>query len=105
MAGHVAPEALNGGPNAAVANGDIIVFDIPKRALNVELSATQLQKRLAKRKVPPPRYTNGVMAKYALLVSSASLGAVTAVPPGFTIPKQSASKALAASRSHRKRTL
>ena len=90
---------------AAVADGDIIIFDIPKRALSVELSAAQLQKRLAAWKVPAPRYTNGVMAKYALLVSSSSLGAVTAVPPGFIIPKQSASKALAASRSHRKRTL
>src|SRR6266436_9577670 len=105
MAGHVAPEAVNGGPIAAVADGDIIIFDIPKRALSVELSAAQLQKRLAAWKAPAPRYTNGVMAKYALLVSSSSLGAVTAVPPGFTIPKQSASKALAASRSHRKRAL
>jgi dihydroxy-acid dehydratase len=105
MAGHVAPEAVNGGPIAAVADGDMIIFDIPKRALNVELSAAQLQKRLAAWKAPAPRYTNGVMAKYALLVSSSSLGAVTVVPPGFTIPKQSASKALAASRSNRKRAL
>ncbi len=105
MAGHVAPEAVNGGPIAAVADGDIIIFDIPKRSLNFDLTAAQLQKRLAAWKAPAPRYTNGVMAKYALLVSSSSLGAVTAVPPGFTIPKQSASKALAASRSHRKRAL
>ena len=103
MAGHVAPEAVNGGPIAAVADGDIIIFDIPKRALNVELSAAQFRKRLAAWKAPAPRYTNGVMAKYALLVSSSSLGAVTAVPPGFTFAKQSASKALAASRSSRKR--
>jgi dihydroxy-acid dehydratase len=105
MAGHVAPEAVNGGPIAAVADGDIIIFDIPKRTLSVELSAAQLQKRLAAWKAPAPRYTSGVMAKFALLVSSSSLGAVTAVPPAFIIPKQSASKALAASRSHRKRTL
>ncbi len=105
MAGHVAPEAVNGGPIAAVADGDIIVFDIPKRTLSVALSAAQLQKRLATWKAPAPRYTRGVMAKYALLVSSASFGAVTAVPASFSIPVQPGSNALAASRSHRKRTL
>jgi len=105
MAGHVAPEAVNGGPIAAVADGDIIAFDIPKRTLSVALSAAQLQKRLATWKAPAPRYTNGVMAKYALLVSSSSLGAVTTVPAGFSIPVQPGSNALAASRSHRKRTL
>jgi dihydroxy-acid dehydratase len=105
MAGHVAPEAVNGGPIAAVDDGDIIVFDIPKRTLSVALSAAELQKRLATWKAPAPRYTNGVMAKYALLVSSSSLGAVTAVPAGFSIPVQRGSNALAASRSHRKRTL
>jgi dihydroxy-acid dehydratase len=105
MAGHVAPEAVNGGPIAAVADGDIIVFDIPKRTLTVALSAAQFQKRLAKWKAPAPRYTNGVMAKYALLVSSPSLGAVTVVPASFSTPLQPASNALAASRSHKKRTL
>jgi dihydroxy-acid dehydratase len=105
MAGHVAPEAVNGGPIAAVANGDIIVFDIPKRTLSVALSAAELQKRLAKWKAPAPRYTRGVMAKYALLVSSSSLGAVTTVPASFSIPVQPGSNALAASRSHRKRAL
>jgi dihydroxy-acid dehydratase len=105
MAGHVAPEAVNGGPIAAVADGDIIVFDIPKRTLSVALSAAQLQKRLATWKAPAPRYTRGVMAKYALLVSSASFGAVTTVPASFLIPVQPGSNALAASRSHRKRTL
>jgi len=105
MAGHVAPEAVNGGPIAAVANGDIIVFDIPKRTLSVELSAAELQKRLAAWKAPAPRYTSGVMAKYALLVSSSSLGAVTTVPASFSTPLQTASKVLAASRRHRKRTL
>jgi dihydroxy-acid dehydratase len=105
MAGHVAPEAVNGGPIAAVADGDIIVFDIPKRTLSVALSAAQLQKRLATWKAPAPRYTRGVMAKYALLVSSASFGAVTTVPASFSIPVQPGSNALAASRSHRKRTL
>jgi dihydroxy-acid dehydratase len=84
MAGHVAPEAANGGPIAAVADGDIIVFDIPNRRLNVELSAADIQKRLAGWKPPAPRYTSGVMAKYALLVSSSSLGAVTVVPTSFS---------------------
>ena len=84
MAGHVAPEAANGGPIAALADGDIIVFDIPNRRLNAELSAADIQKRLAGWKPPAPRYTSGVMAKYALLVSSSSLGAVTVVPASFS---------------------
>ena len=77
MAGHVAPEAVRGGPIGAVKNGDIIVFDIPKRQLNVELSAKEIKARLKKIKLPAPRYTSGVMAKYARHVSSASEGAVT----------------------------
>jgi dihydroxy-acid dehydratase len=84
MAGHVAPEAAIGGPIAAVAEGDIIVFDIPNRQLNVELSAAEIQRRLSTWKPPAPRYASGVMAKYALLVSSSSLGAVTAVPASFS---------------------
>ena len=83
MAGHAAPEAAVGGPIAAVRDGDIITFDIPKRSLSVELTDTEIQKRLASWKPPQPRYSNGVMAKYALLVSSASLGAITAVPASF----------------------
>src|SRR5882757_9632772 len=83
MAGHVAPEAANGGPIAAVAEGDMIVFDIPNRQLNVELSAAEIQKRLAGWTPRAPRFSSGVMAKYALLVSSASLGAVTSVPASF----------------------
>ncbi len=77
MAGHVAPEAVKGGPIAAVKNGDTIVFDIAKRQLNVELSAKEIKSRLKKVKQPVPRYTSGVMAKYARHVSSASEGAVT----------------------------
>jgi dihydroxy-acid dehydratase len=84
MAGHIAPEAVNGGPIAALADGDIVVFDLPKRTLSVQLTAAELQKRLASWKVPAPRFTRGVMAKYALLVSSASLGAVTTVPASFS---------------------
>jgi dihydroxy-acid dehydratase len=77
MAGHVAPEAVRGGPIAAVKNGDVIVFDIAKRQLNVELSAKEIKARLKKVKLPAPRYTSGVMAKYARHVSSASEGAIT----------------------------
>nr|MBI3613140.1 dihydroxy-acid dehydratase [Nitrospirota bacterium] len=77
MAGHVAPEAAKKGPIAAVKNGDMIVFDIAKRRLDVELTAKEIKARLAKWKAPAPRYTMGVMAKYARHVSSASEGAVT----------------------------
>ncbi|OGW69506.1 MAG: dihydroxy-acid dehydratase [Nitrospirae bacterium RIFCSPLOWO2_01_FULL_62_17] len=77
MAGHVAPEAARGGPIAAVKNGDMIVFDIAKRKLDVELSAKEIKARLKKVKQPVPRYKAGVMAKYARHVSSASEGAVT----------------------------
>jgi len=77
MVAHVAPEAAVGGPIAAVKNGDRIVLDVKKRRLDVELSAAELRKRLSAVKPPKPRYTWGVMAKYARLVSSASDGAVT----------------------------
>jgi dihydroxy-acid dehydratase len=77
MAGHVAPEAVRGGPIAALKNGDVIVFDVAKRKLDVELSTKELKARLKKVKQPVPRYTSGVMGKYARHVSSASEGAVT----------------------------
>ena len=77
MAGHVAPEAVNGGPIAAVANGDIIEFDIPKRSLNVSLTDAEIQRRMSTWRAPAPRFSTGVMAKYALMVSSAAQGAVT----------------------------
>ena len=77
MAGHVAPEAIRGGPIAAIKNGDMITFDIAKRKLDVELSAKEIKARLKKVKQPAPRYTSGVMGKYARHVSSASLGAIT----------------------------
>jgi len=77
MAGHVAPEAIKGGPIAAVKNGDMIVFDIAKRTLSVELSQKEIKARLKKVKQPLPLYTSGVMGKYARHVSSASEGAIT----------------------------
>jgi dihydroxy-acid dehydratase len=77
MIGHVAPEAADGGPIAALKTGDVVVVDIKKRRLDVELSAAELKRRLKAVKRPKPRYATGVMAKYARLVSSASDGAVT----------------------------
>jgi len=77
MVGHVAPEAAEGGPIAAVKDGDTIVIDIPRRRLDVELSAAEVKKRLKAVKPPKPRYTSGVLAKYARLVSSPSEGSVT----------------------------
>ncbi len=77
MAGHVAPEAASGGPIAAVREGDTIVFDIKNRRLDLEIPQEEMDARLRQWSPPKPRYTTGVMAKYAKLVSSASEGAVT----------------------------
>jgi dihydroxy-acid dehydratase len=77
MAGHVAPEAVKGGPIGAVKNGDRITFDIARRRLDVDLTQPEIKARLKKVKMPVPRYTMGVMAKYARHVSSASEGAIT----------------------------
>jgi dihydroxy-acid dehydratase len=77
MAGHVAPEAASGGPIAAVRDGDTIVFDIKNRRLDLEIPQQEMDSRLRQWSPPKPRYTTGVMAKYAKLVSSASEGAVT----------------------------
>jgi dihydroxy-acid dehydratase len=80
MVGHVAPEAARGGPIAALRDGDIVVVDVQKRQLNVELPEAGLAERMLPWRPPAPRYTQGVFAKYAALVSSASEGAVTTVP-------------------------
>ena len=80
MAGHISPEAARGGPIAVVEDGDTVVIDVEARTLSVELSDDELQARLAKWSPPPPRYENGVFAKYAALVSSASEGAITRAP-------------------------
>jgi dihydroxy-acid dehydratase len=77
MIGHVAPEAADGGPIAALRTGDTVVIDIKKRKLDVELTPAEIRKRLKSVKRPKRRYTWGAMAKYARLVSSASDGAVT----------------------------
>jgi dihydroxy-acid dehydratase len=75
--GHVSPEASRGGPIAALREGDIVVLDVAKRRLDVDLSDAEIKGRLASWRAPAPRYRTGVMAKYARLVSSASTGAIT----------------------------
>jgi dihydroxy-acid dehydratase len=77
MIGHVAPEAALGGPIALVEEGDPITIDVDERRVDLEVPADELAARLDAWSAPAPRYTRGVMAKYARLVSSASDGAVT----------------------------
>lgn len=77
VVGHVAPEAAVGGTIALVQEGDSITIDASARLLQLEVSDAEIEKRRAKWKPPEPRYTKGVLAKYAKLVSSSSLGAVT----------------------------
>ena len=77
VVGHVAPEAAVGGPLALVQEGDRITIDADRRLLAVELAADELARRRDAWTPPAPRYTAGVLYKYARQVSSASLGAVT----------------------------
>ena len=77
VVGHVAPEAAVGGAIALVHEGDSITIDAEAHSLELHVSAEELQRRRAAWKAPQPRYTSGVLAKYARLVSSSSLGAVT----------------------------
>jgi len=77
MAGHVSPEAAVGGPIAAVREGDMIVFDVARRKLDLEVEPGVVLDRLREWTPPSPRYPTGVMAKYAKLVGSASTGATT----------------------------
>ena len=77
MVCHIAPEAAHGGPIAILRDGDIVVIDAETLRIDVELSDEEIQARLDEWTPPAPRYTRGVMAKYARLVSSASEGAVT----------------------------
>jgi dihydroxy-acid dehydratase len=78
MVGHIAPEAAVGGPIGLLKNGDVISIDVEKGRIDVDLPKKKLEKRLKKWKSLKPRYTWGVMAKYASLVGSAAEGAVTA---------------------------
>jgi len=77
MIGHVAPEAALGGPIGLVEEGDEIVIDVDARRLDLDVPDEVLARRRASWRSPAPRYTGGVLAKYAALVSSASEGAVT----------------------------
>jgi dihydroxy-acid dehydratase len=75
--GHVAPESVDGGPIAFVADGDRIVIDVANRTMDLDVSEEELASRRANWKLPEPRYRHGVLAKYARLVSGAERGAVT----------------------------
>jgi dihydroxy-acid dehydratase len=77
VVGHVAPEAAVGGALALVNEGDAITIDADRRLLHLEIDDAELALRRAAWRPPAPRYTTGVLAKYAKLVSSSSLGAVT----------------------------
>jgi dihydroxy-acid dehydratase len=77
MAGHVAPEAVDGGPIAAVHEGDSITFDVPNRTLTLNVPDEEIAARLKGFKAPAPKFTRGVFAKYIKTVSSADKGAVT----------------------------
>lgn len=92
--GHIVPEAVDGGPIAALRDGDLITIDVANRRLDVELGEEQLRERMVGWQPPAPRYTDGVLAKYARLVTDASQGAVTShfAPISNTpsIPKETA---------------
>ncbi|MEX2047110.1 MAG: dihydroxy-acid dehydratase [Chloroflexota bacterium] len=77
VVGHIAPEAAVGGPIAAIRDGDRVLIDPAKRRLDLDVAADEMRRRLAATKAPSPRYTTGAMAKYAKLVSSAAMGAIT----------------------------
>ena len=77
VVGHVTPEAIEGGPIAIVEDGDTITIDAENNAVSLHLSDDEITNRLTRWQRPEPRYTRGVLAKYAKTVSSASEGAVT----------------------------
>ena len=74
--GHVSPEAMEGGPIAAVKTGDIIEIDIKKKTVNVQLTKGEIKQRLSKWKMPAPKVTSGYLSRYAQRVSSANEGAI-----------------------------
>jgi dihydroxy-acid dehydratase len=75
--GHVAPEAVDGGPIAFVADGDAIVVDVDAHTIDLLVPPEELARRREGWKLPPPRYTSGVLAKYARLAAGAERGAIT----------------------------
>jgi dihydroxy-acid dehydratase len=80
MIAHIAPEAVAGGPIAAVEEGDTIAVDVDAGTLNLEVPAEEIARRMKNWKAPAPRYTSGVFGKYIALVGSASEGAITSKP-------------------------
>jgi dihydroxy-acid dehydratase len=77
VVGHVAPEAFVGGPIALVEEGDSVTIDAHRQLIEVNLPEATLAARRAQWKAPRPRYTRGVLAKFAALAGTASKGAVT----------------------------
>lgn len=77
MIAHISPEAVVGGPIGLVKEGDQIQIDLNKKTLDLLIDQKEMSKRKSKWVAPKPKYERGVLAKYAKLVSSASLGAVT----------------------------
>lgn len=77
VVGHITPEAYVGGPIALIKNGDTIIINAQKRTIDLQISQPELKARRKAWKQPKPRYTKGVLAKYAKLTCSASEGAVT----------------------------
>lgn len=75
--GHVAPEAVDEGPIALVADGDHVVIDVGTRSIDLEVDEATLARRRADLKMPEPRYTSGFLAKYAKLARGAERGAIT----------------------------
>jgi dihydroxy-acid dehydratase len=75
--GHISPEAMEGGPIAAIRDGDRIRIDIPKRKIDLLVSDDEIEKRLSQWKPPKPKITKGYLSRYARMVSSAGKGAVT----------------------------
>ncbi|MEU7168604.1 dihydroxy-acid dehydratase [Streptomyces morookaense] len=80
MVGHIAPEAADGGPLAALRDGDLVTIDLDRRVVDVDLSPAELSQRLKEWEAPPSRCPAGVMAKYRDVVSSAATGAITTRP-------------------------
>jgi len=74
--GHVSPEAVEGGPIAAIKNGDQILIDLPRRKLELKISEKELKSRLKKVKIPAPHVTGGYLLRYSRMVSSADEGAI-----------------------------
>jgi len=96
--GHVAPEAAEGGAIALVRDGDVIAIDLPTRTLDVVLTPNELMWRLAGWGPPAPKFTSGWLARYAALVTNASVGAILEVPGPAPTPRYSLATPVEAAR-------